>query len=323
MTQRLYHACPLQTCAIIVQMKRARKLIYRIALILTVLFTLSFAMYYDAFHTAPARFKVRYETLTSVFIPEQMDDVNILVFSDLKFGPFMNQKRLEKLIDTIRSLSPDVVVFGGDLFDEHASVNDDSIALLSHSFSSIQAPLGKFAILGDMDHQNEEVLAAVQKVFSDSDFELLENSSILLRKKGSQSITLVGLDSGLKGTIDIEAAYANVARASYTIAFCHTPDTADQLPYELTDYAISGHSLGGQVNYIFGAYYTPELAQRYLYGKHRIHNGSFLLDITSGTGTQGKDVRFLANAEVVLYRLKHKVIAGDQSKQDANEKTKP
>ena len=220
----------------------------------------------------------------------------------------MDQRRLEKLIDTIRSLSPDVVVFVGDLFDEQVTVTDDSIALLTRSLSSISAPLGKFAVLGDTDHQNEDVLADVRKIFFDADFELLENTSTLLRKKGSQSITLVGLDSGLGGTVDTEAAYASVSRASYTIAFCNTPDTADQLPYELTDYAISGHSLGGQVNYIFGAYYTPKLAQRYLYGKHRIHNDSFLLDITSGTGTQGKDVRFLANAEVVLYRLKHKVI---------------
>ncbi len=294
-------------------MKHARKLLYRIALVLALLFTASFAMYYDAFHTAPSRFMVRYETLSSVFIPEQMNDVSILAFSDLKFGPFMDQKRLEKLMDIIRSLSPDVVVFVGDLLDEQTPADEDTVALLTHAFASIQAPLGKFAVLGDMDHRDADTLAAVQKILFDADFELLENSSTLLRKKGSQSITLVGVDSGLNGSIDIGAAYASVARASYTIAFCHTPDTADELPYDLTDYAVSGHGLGGQVNYIFGTYYAPLLAQRYLFGKHRIHNDSFTLDITSGTGTQKKDVRFLANAEVVLYRLKHKAITVNQS----------
>lgn len=110
-------------------MKHARKLLYRIALVLALLFTASFAMYYDAFHTAPSRFMVRYETLSSVFIPEQMNDVSILAFSDLKFGPFMDQKRLEKLMDVIRSLSPDVVVFVGDLLDEQTPADEDTVAL--------------------------------------------------------------------------------------------------------------------------------------------------------------------------------------------------
>jgi predicted MPP superfamily phosphohydrolase len=39
-------------------------------------------------------------------------------------------------------------------------------------------------------------------------------------------------------------------------------------------------------------------------GKHDI-KGLFTLDITNGVGTTEQDVRFLANAEVVLYRLKH------------------
>ena len=45
----------------------------------------------------------------------------------------------------------------------------------------------------------------------------------------------------------------------------------------------------------------------YFRGKYTV-NGTFTLDISSGTGTTGRDVRFLSNAEVVLYRLEHKVL---------------
>ena len=59
----------------------------------------------------------------------------------------------------------------------------------------------------------------------------------------------------------------------------------------------------GQIFYGFGAYYMPEQAFNYLRGKHSV-SGAFTLDITSGVGTTGQDVRFLANAEIVLYRMK-------------------
>ena len=71
----------------------------------------------------------------------------------------------------------------------------------------------------------------------------------------------------------------------------------------MTNLFLTGHSHGGQIYWLFGAYYTPAGAEQYFRGKSEVSN-SFTLDITNGVGTTGKDVRFLANAEIVSYKLK-------------------
>ena len=87
------------------------------------------------------------------------------------------------------------------------------------------------------------------------------------------------------------------------MTLCHTPDTVNEVPKDLTDYFLAGHSLGGQANFIFTSFYEPAYATQYLRGKHLIDN-TFTLDITNGTGTVNQDVRLFAPAEVVVYTLK-------------------
>ena len=281
-----------------------KRILAHILSILLVISLIGLSLYYDAYNTAPARFQVRYETLNSMFIPSQMDDVTILYFSDLDYGTYMDSTRLEKLTETIRELSPDIILFGGDLYDQNADITEQSKTELTAALSSLKAPLGKFAVLGDFDYRTHDLPETVQSILFDSEFELLVNSSVILRNNGSESITLTGLDSGLYGHPDIEAAFANIGRAGYNIVLSHTPDLAEDLPSDLADYVLSGHSHGGQAYWGFGALYTPPMAEVYFRGKHTV-KGLYTLDITNGVGTTVEDVRFLANAEVVFYRLKH------------------
>ncbi len=285
------------------------KIWHKILLVFSLTLLLASALAYDAFYSAPSRFTIRHETLSSIYIPEQLDGVKILYFSDLDYNNFMDEQRLAKLVRTMNELSPDVVIFGGDLFDQDARpVNPRSMSTLAGMLKQIEAPLGKFAVLGDIDERSEERLANVRTVLYDADFEVLKNQSLNLHNTGTDTVVLVGLDNSLTGYADINAAYANVSRTSYTIAICHTPDTADYVPSDLTKYFLAGHSHGGQVYWFFGSLLEPEMAEKYLRGKHTI-NGLYTVDVTNGVGTTIKDVRFLANAEIVLYRLEHKNIA--------------
>ncbi len=288
------------------------KILTKILLLLGIILLLASSMMYDAYYAAPKRITPRYVTLSSESIPAQLDEVTILFFSDLNYHHFFNRQRLGLLVEKINALSPDVVIFGGDLFDQRPGKLDDAVQNeLAEGLRSIKAPLGKFAVLGDFDHLTTSRRKVVENVLYDADFELLNNTSVMLRNTGSQSVTLIGIDSGLRGNPNISSAYANISRNSYTITVCHTPDTADQVPADLTDYFLAGHSLGGQVFYGFGSLYAPEMAVNYLRGRHTI-NASFTLDITSGVGTTEEDIRFLSNAEVVLYRLRSETPAGEE-----------
>lgn len=279
----------------------------KVLIVFTILVVLVASLAFDAFYSAPSRFTVRYETLESIYIPEGLSDTSILFFSDLKYGPFMKEQRLQKLVQAINNLSPDVVIFGGDIFADDYKPSEDDKNIVKTTLKEICAPLGKFAVLGDTDQETLDDMGTNKGLLYEADFEVLDNKSISIRNFGSDSITLVGLQNGVNGYADITTAYENISRSSFTIAICHTPDTAKDVPTDLTKYFLAGHSLGGQVYYGLGSLYTPLKADYYFKGKHTV-NDSVTLDITSGTGTVIKDVRFLSNAEIVLYRLKRKSI---------------
>ena len=257
----------------------------------------------DSFFVAPDRFITRHVTIDNEQIPEQLDNMNILFFSDLKYGIYMNEERLNKLVDTINASGADVVLFGGDIYGDSVTVDDHSTSLITKAFSNIQAKYGKFAVYGDIDGASDVMKSTVNAIYDASDFEVIQNTSFQIHKNGSQFIPVVGLDNGIDGTKDIDGAYSNVSKDSYVMTLCHTPDTVNEVPKDLTDYFLAGHSLGGQANFIFTSFYEPACATQYLRGKHLIDN-TFTLDITNGTGTVNQDVRLFTPAEVVVYTLK-------------------
>lgn len=257
----------------------------------------------DSFFVAPDRFITRHVTIDNEQIPEKLDNMNILFFSDLKYGIYMNEERLNKLVDTINASGADVVLFGGDIYGDSVTVDDHSTSLITKAFSNIQAKYGKFAVYGDIDGASDVMKSTVNAIYDASDFEVIQNTSFQIHKNGSQFITVVGLDNGIDGTKDIDGAYSNVSKDSYVMTLCHTPDTVNEVPKDLTDYFLAGHSLGGQANFIFTSFYEPACATQYLRGKHLIDN-TFTLDITNGTGTVNQDVRLFTPAEVVVYTLK-------------------
>lgn len=53
------------------------------------------------------RLIVQYKTLQDTKIPESMNDVSIVYFTDLQYGKFENKKRANKLFDKIEHLDPE------------------------------------------------------------------------------------------------------------------------------------------------------------------------------------------------------------------------
>ena len=297
-------------------MKRKLKLLIVITCVLAFLIVFTCDLYYRS----AKRIRVRRETLSSEKIPEDLNGMKILFFSDLDYGEFMDESRLRNLMQKIADADPDVIIFGGDLFSEGVTPDDTMIQTLSTSLSGIDAPLGKFAVYGDIDHSSDTVTNAVNTVYSAADIEVLNNASVTLHHYTSASITLVGIDSGLAGAPDISTAYSAVSRSAYVLTVCHTPDTVEDVPADLTDYFLAGHSHGGQIYYVLGAFYTPEMAVHYFRGKNTVNN-AFTLDITNGVGTRGRDMRFAAPAEIVLYTLQAEKAA--QSTKKAVQETSP
>lgn len=261
----------------------------------------------DALFLAPKRLNVRQETIRNEKIPESLDNMRICYFTDLDYGLFVDEERLSEIVEKINAVSADVVIFGGDLYEDTVLPDEAGNAALIHALSSIEAPYGKFAVYGDHDNDTPEHQADIDTIYQSSGFEVVNDTSLSLHKGGSASITLVGLNNGLSAAADIDSAYANVSANNLVVSVCHTPDSADLVPSDLTDYMLAGHSHAGQANFGLIALDTPAMAVRYLSGRHIIKD-QFTLDISSGVGTTIKNVRFMTANEIVVYRLMHQEI---------------
>ena len=276
----------------------------KICLSIFILATSLVVAYLHMTEIAPHQLRVRYESISSSEIPADLDGIKIVFFSDVHFNGFVDDVRFENLINAINNQYSDVVLFGGDLFDHPANRIPDeaTIEKATEFLSRINAPLGKFAVLGNHDLESNDARDKIKAILEEADFELITNRNIRLRNHGFGSIALVGIDSEMLGYPDLEAALADIQPSDFTLAICHTPDTVLKVPDAMVDLFLAGHGHGGQVYFpIFGAYYKAKYAEEHYRGKHRI--GGILLDVTNGVGTTKMDIRFLASAEIVVYTL--------------------
>lgn len=269
-----------------------------------VLLVLLFLFYKEMTEYAIKRVEVDASNQTFKNIPESFDQTSIVFFSDVHYNKFMNKERLIPFIETIQQLEPDIVLFGGDLFD-HPSVilpGDETIVELTNLLSSINAPLGKYAVFGNHDLESSKTKAIVQQTLENAGFEVLVNQEIHIYNAQKEYISLVGLDSQLLGNPDIQTAFIDHKANDFTIVLSHTPDIVDQLDSNHVDWQLSGHSHGGQVALpLFGPMYKVPYAEKYT-KKQQFVNG-IQLNISNGIGTTRMDMRLFANPQIHYYTL--------------------
>lgn len=278
------------------------KLVRRLAIALISL-TLLTVLIFEMTVWGVRRLSVDIETISDPLIPDTFENIKVLFFSDVHYNKFMDQERFSVIVTRINQLDPDIVLFGGDLFD-HPSVEYPSTDVqneLISLLSSIQAPLGKYAVFGNHDLESPRTQQMTANVLNASGFELLVNQNIPIYNKSEEYIRMIGLDSQLLGNPDVELAYQGTSENEFIITLSHTPDIIDSLPVT-TAWVLAGHSHGGQIRLpIFNELYTVPYARKYVSGTHVV-NG-IRLDISNGVGTTRWDVRLFADPQIHLYTL--------------------
>ncbi|MDP2813001.1 MAG: metallophosphoesterase [Erysipelotrichaceae bacterium] len=271
--------------------------------VILVTITLLTGLIYEMTVWGPRRLSVETEILSNPLIPTNFEGINVLFFSDAHYSKFMDKDRFSTVVSRINQLGPDIVIFGGDLFD-HPSVVYPSTEIqneLITLLSAIQAPLGKYAVVGNHDLESPRTKQMTINVLQAGGFEVLINQNIPIYNKDESFIRLIGLDSQLHGNPDIESAYQGIGENEFILTISHTPDIIDDLPTS-TSWVFAGHSHGGQIRLpIFNEIYTVPYARNYVSGKHVVNN--IHMNISNGIGTTRWDIRLLADAQIHLYTL--------------------
>lgn len=283
-----------------------KKLLKTVSVLIIIALVLAGIFFYSIF-VSVENLTVSYHTIQSEKIPADMNDIQIAFITDLEYNHFMNKERLTKMIHKINEVKPDIILFGGDIFDLPLTYvpNDATKQEVSQLLKTIQAPLGKFAVLGEQDNVDKNVRSMVIDILKTSDFELLDNRAIRLRNGSQSSITLIGLDSLVGGTIDINNAFSNVNQEEFNILLTHCPDTiqSEELPKGNIDLMFAGHSHGSQIYVpLLGALSSDEGAKKYNHGKHTVNQT--VLHVSNGLGTTAMDMRLFSPPQMLVYRLR-------------------
>lgn len=250
--------------------------------------------------------QTNYQTITSPKIPEDLNNTRIAYISDFKLNEYMNFERLSGMFDQLKKTGCDVLIFGGDIFYDanKTPVNEEMSQKMIDLLKSVEAPLGKYAVLGEDDQLNEEVRNSVQNILYQANFEILNNSGIRIRNKTTSSINLIGINSISPNN---EQAFSTMNNDEFTILLSHYPDMLDdkEVQSAKVDVAFAGHSLGGQIYVpLIGGVLKLDGANSYYRGKYTV--GETALYVSNGLGTQTMDMRILTPPQISMYRLSSK-----------------
>lgn len=229
-------------------------------------------------------------------LPAHWDGLTIVHLSDLHFYGGVTRAYFEIVCDQAAALRPDIFVFSGDLLDNQARLD-----WLPETLGRLQAPLGKFFVLGNHDwylDPDATRLALVRLGWTDLSRGFV-NLASPNRPEGSP-LLLCGDETPWMGDhADLTGAPVDAFR----ILVSHTPDNITWARKQRIGLMLSGHTHGGQIRLpILGPVYSPSV-----FGC-RFASGVFWLDPTLmyvSRGISGRDpIRYNCPPEVTKLLLK-------------------
>lgn len=226
----------------------------------------------------------------------EMKEVNMVLVSDIHLGTLTPKKHIQKRIDLINSLKPDIILLAGDILDE--DLKPVIYLDLGSALKELKAPLGVYGITG-----NHEYIGGVEAATK----YLTKHGINLLR----DSITKINNSFYLAGREDRDIArFSGKTRKPVDELIKDTHKDLpvilmDHQPFELAKAAaagvalqVSGHTHYGQMwplNYITRAIFEISRGYARFNGMH--------VYVSNGLGTWGPPLRIGTRPEIVNIRL--------------------
>lgn len=232
-------------------------------------------------------------------IPDSFKGIRIVQFSDLHYG-MTKEKRLEKIVNNINSLKPDIVVFTGDLIEEGYEATDNDLKILIKNLKNINAKLGKYAIYGNHDISNENY----DNIMYDSKITILKNNYDTVYNEKNEAILIYGLDDTLEGEPKISNTKSkDINSINYKIVLVHEPDYINEFIYDYdASLVLAGHSHGAQINIPgISKLFLPRGSKKYYRGEYEV--GNTKLYISNGVGNSSINFRLFSVPSINIYRL--------------------
>ena len=266
--------------------------------IFIILVIVSISIYLYARYTEHNKIVMNEHRVVSENLPLSFSGLKIVHFSDLYFGNTTDIKEVDRLVEKINLVKPDLIIFTGNLYGNKIKKENE----LQASLLKLDSKLGKYAIKGNNDYYEdyENFMESINFVVLNNEYELIYNEDLT-------PIFLCGLSSSLKEEVNLDNCNSYFTENEielYKIYAVHEGDPTKKIIEESNpNLILSGNSLGGLIRIPFyGSLITPNGSKKYNNSYYKINNTEIF--ISNGIGTDDKPYRFLNKPSFNLYRLK-------------------
>jgi predicted MPP superfamily phosphohydrolase len=145
-------------------------------------------------------FRIKEITIKTTDLPESFDGYRIVHISDIHARSFSGrEKHLQRAMDMINELKPDMIAFTGDLI----TMTPDELESHTHALGSLKARDGIFSVLGNHDYsmysdaspearqKHMETLISAEEALG---WDLLMDENRIIRR-GADSIAVIGVQN--------------------------------------------------------------------------------------------------------------------------------
>ncbi|MCI0659480.1 MAG: metallophosphoesterase [Acidobacteria bacterium] len=245
-------------------------------------------------HVEISRIEVKIDNL-----PAEFDGLTMAQMSDIHHGPYTGLEYINRCVEIVNSLSPDLIALTGDFTFAGANY----IEPCSEALKGLKARIGVYSVLGNHDYYAGA--GRVARALKNAGFDLLIDARDCIELRGAK-LWLMGVDDFYYGTTDVYRLMRGLSLSEPKIVLSHNPDFIEEFAVaeKHIDLMISGHTHGGQIRFpLIGA---PQISsgygQRYAIGMNR--RNRMQVYTTRGIGTILLPTRFDCPPEIVLYTLR-------------------
>jgi len=204
------------------------------------------------------RYNYKIERLNLSFnnLPTSFDGLKLVHISDIHAGSYDNNKGLSKGIRLINKEEPDLILFTGDIVNDHK----DEVQPYIEDINQLKSKYGTYAVLGNHDYygayRQQNKVAYWDDFFlkfEQMNMTLLNNQHAIINN-GKESIAIVGSENWGNANWtpkrgDLRSAFNGLSKSQFSILLTHDPSHWDHQVLNLNRHVpltLSGHTHGFQ-----------------------------------------------------------------------------
>jgi predicted MPP superfamily phosphohydrolase len=250
-----------------------------------------------AFFTARGRARIERVSIPVKQLGQGLHGARVVQISDIHIGPTLDRHFLQRVVDQVNALKPDIIAVTGDLVDGSVRAIRDEVAPLA----GLRAPLGVYYVTGNHEYYHGGAAWAAE--VARLGLTVLHNEHRIIERSEAR-LVVAGVTDHEGGRMDPshacrpDLALSGAPQGVPRLLLAHQPRTAFLAKGLEVDLQLSGHTHGGQ---LFPFMFFVKLQQPVIRGLATI--AGVRVYTSRGTGYWGPPLRLGPAPEITELTL--------------------